>query len=231
MKVEKTQAERQPIARLQHEPRPTRWVIFWGKRDGLWRGFEGRYVDEGIEYRSGAGVSWFNSSSHFSEIEDNLPDEYALAYEAAKPAAEASGSGEWKPGQTVRLDVSVGYASPSASMALAPPAPATVEMREALGSPDGWQAKLDELYRWSGSAFLAGEKVEDEADHKFQLYGFLCSLIGYLTAGKNLAAAALAAPATDLPEETDRARGGGDPADCNGPDWADEPATDASEVR
>jgi hypothetical protein len=59
----------------------------------------------------------------------------------------------------------------------------------ALGEPHEWSAKLNELYSWSGSAFLAGEKVKDEADHKVRLYGFLCGLIGYLMAGRDAAAA------------------------------------------
>jgi hypothetical protein len=54
--------------------------------------------------------------------------EASLASEATPVAGEAKGDPvAWRPGETVRLDVSVGYASPAASFALAtPPSPADV---------------------------------------------------------------------------------------------------------
>lgn len=42
---------------------------------------------------------------------------------------------------------------------------------------------------WSGSAFLAGEKVADEAEHKSQLYSDLCSLGNYLDCWADIAEA------------------------------------------
>lgn len=33
-----------------------------------------------------------------------------------------------------------------------------------------------EVWKWSGSAFLAGERVSDVAWHKAELYNFMCRL-------------------------------------------------------
>lgn len=54
-----------------------------------------------------------------------------------------------------------------------------------LGSYAEWDEKLQELYGWTGSAFLAGEKVEDEAQHKANLYSFLCGLIGWFITARD----------------------------------------------
>lgn len=74
-------------------------------------------------------------------------------------------------------------------------------LREKLCPAVDWKGKLDDLYSWSGSAFLAGEKVEDEAGHKLRLYGFLCGLIGYLMAGHDAASVLESGPA-DLADAT-----------------------------
>lgn len=76
-------------------------------------------------------------------------------------------------------------------------------MRKALGPADDWAEKLAELYSWSGSAFLAGEKVRDEAGHKSRLYSFLCDLIGFLAIGERTARQAFASLE---PKETGDAR-------------------------
>jgi hypothetical protein len=43
-----------------------------------------------------------------------------------------------------------------------------------------WEQTIREqaakVWQWSGSAFLAGEKVEDEEGHKADLYSWLCGL-------------------------------------------------------
>lgn len=56
-----------------------------------------------------------------------------------------------------------------------------------LGDPAEWKMKLEELHSWTGSAFLAGEPVEDEGRHKLDLYTFTCSLIGYFMAAESAA--------------------------------------------
>ncbi len=73
------------------------------------------------------------------------------------------------------------YASP-------PSAPAGVKE---LGKPEEWAAQLEELQTWTRSAFLAGEKVSDEAWHKSQLYGVLCGILGFLRAGEEAARSSL----------------------------------------
>lgn len=47
-----------------------------------------------------------------------------------------------------------------------------------------WQDKIDELYQWTGSAFLAGEKINDQAETKAALYSWLCGLGGWLMEAK-----------------------------------------------
>lgn len=64
-----------------------------------------------------------------------------------------------------------------------------------------WDERLQELYRWTGSAFLAGERVDDEKRHKADLYSWLCSMIGWFMAARDAEAAKSAAEA-----ERDEAR-------------------------
>lgn len=61
---------------------------------------------------------------------------------------------------------------------------ALASVHSELGDPDEWKMKLAELHSWTGSAFLAGEKVDDEEQHKRDLYSFTCGLIGYLMAAQ-----------------------------------------------
>ncbi|MBD3844285.1 hypothetical protein IED13_01145 [Bosea sp. SSUT16] len=77
------------------------------------------------------------------------------------------------------------------------PASGVVAARQALGDAAGWREKREELASWTGSAFLAGEKVKDELWHKGELYSFLCKLLGWLHAGEDAAAALTAAPAPE----------------------------------
>lgn len=57
--------------------------------------------------------------------------------------------------------------------------------------PADYAKKQKELLEWTGSAFLAGEKLPpdgmDDLEHKGQLYSFLCGMIGYLCAAEETA--------------------------------------------
>lgn len=64
-------------------------------------------------------------------------------------------------------------------------------VQHTLGAPSEWADKQSELLRWTGSAFLAGEPVEDEAECRGQLYSFLCGMIGWLATGEAAARQAL----------------------------------------
>lgn len=66
-----------------------------------------------------------------------------------------------------------------------------VKLREALAAIDNelgpasdWVEAREELLTWTGSAFLAGEKVRDAAGSKGNLYSFLCGKIGYFMAAE-----------------------------------------------
>lgn len=67
-----------------------------------------------------------------------------------------------------------------------------------LGDPADWQSKLDELHGWSGSAWIAGEDDDaSDSERKSQCYSFLCSLIGYLMAGRDAAALTASPPVVE----------------------------------
>lgn len=61
--------------------------------------------------------------------------------------------------------------------------------KEALGAASDWDTKIAELWNWTGSKFLAGEKQSKKrADlDRSQLYGWLCGLGGYLMAAREAA--------------------------------------------
>lgn len=70
-------------------------------------------------------------------------------------------------------------------------------LREAWGEPADWAEKLEELYGWTGSAWVSGEQY---AKRSAGLHAFLCSLIGYLVTGEEAARATLtptAAPGSE----------------------------------
>jgi hypothetical protein len=78
------------------------------------------------------------------------------------------------------------------------------EVHRLMTPASDWTEKLEELMGWTGSAFLAGEKVEDEAQCKSDLYGFLCSLIGWLTTAEMAAEALAARPLPKAPDVTEK---------------------------
>lgn len=52
-----------------------------------------------------------------------------------------------------------------------------------------WTSKRYEFQTWTGSAFLAGEPVDDERACRQDLYSFLCGLFGYICAAEEAAQA------------------------------------------
>ena len=62
-------------------------------------------------------------------------------------------------------------------------------VREALGPARDWDAKIAELYDWTGSKFLSGEKQSKKqaSMDRSQLYSWLCGLGGYLMAARDAA--------------------------------------------
>jgi len=57
---------------------------------------------------------------------------------------------------------------------------ASLPIVQLLGPASDWKEKQDELYLWTGSAFLAGETDSSDAQTKAELYSWLCGLGGWL---------------------------------------------------
>lgn len=72
-------------------------------------------------------------------------------------------------------------------------------LQDEIGEPEEWKSAHDELASWTGSAFLAGEKVDNDAELKGELYSFLCKLLGYLACGEIVARYARSNPCLTSP--------------------------------
>lgn len=50
--------------------------------------------------------------------------------------------------------------------------------------PSDYRERYEQMLKWTGSAFLAGEPVDDEDGCKARLYSFLCATLGYFVAAE-----------------------------------------------